>query len=52
MAVEDPSSVLMMHLIMYKDIRNGLENVRVECPFLLFKSLDSIEHGGFEDASV
>ena len=52
MAVEDPSSVLMVHLIIYKDIRNDLENARVECPFLLSKSLNSIKHGGFEDASV
>ena len=52
LAMEDSSSVLMMCLILDEIIRDALESARLERLFLLFKSLDSIEQGGFEKTSV
>ncbi len=51
-AVEDSGSVLVMHLILHKDVRDVFEDARVEGHVLLFECLDSIEQGGIQNASV
>ncbi len=51
-AMEGPGSVVVVHLIAYKDIRDVLEDTKVEGHVLLFKRLDSIEHRGIQNGLV
>lgn len=38
------NSVLMMHLILYKDVRDNYKNARIKCLVLLFKSFNIIKY--------
>lgn len=52
MMMKNLSFILIVHLILHKNIHDSLKNARIECHFLLFKSLNIIKHENFKKALI